>query len=45
MGTRRFAPGVEDFEEHLEIYLDEIVNGTKVVLRQSKGRNMKARPK
>ena len=35
----------KDFEEHLEIYLDEIVNGTKVVLRQSKGRNMKARPK
>jgi len=35
----------KDFEEHLEIYLDEILNGTKVVLKQSKGRNMKARPK
>ena len=35
----------KDFEEHLEIYLDEIVNGTKIVLKQNKGRNMKAKPK
>ena len=37
---------LRDFEDHLlEAYLDEIVNGTKVVLRQSNGRNTRARPK
>ena len=33
------------FEEHLDQYLEEVADGSRRVLRESKGRNMKARPK
>ena len=35
----------EDFEFYLEQYLEEIENGMRRVLKQTKGRNMKARAK
>jgi len=35
----------KDFEEHLDQYLEDVADGSRSVLRERRGRNMKARPK
>ena len=35
----------KDFESYLDEYLDEVVSGRRLVLKRSRGRNMKARIK